>query len=173
MTGLLFTIALLIFASVITVSYFWMFIFPLVGGAPYVPSDRKMVEKMVRLVNLKPGEKVVDLGSGDGRIVIEFAKAGADAHGYEISPFLVWISRFKAQKEGFGSKTKFSKKNFWKEDFSEFDVIAMYQVSYVMNRLEKKLLDELKPGARVVCNAFKFPSWEPHVEEDGIFVYIK
>src|SRR5882672_3428464 len=62
-------------------------------GAPYVPSRKDSIKKMLVLANLKPGDKVVDLGSGDGRIVIAFARNGIDAHGYEISPALVLWSK--------------------------------------------------------------------------------
>lgn len=164
---------LLVVASAITISYFWIFIFPLVGGAPYVPSDDRIVDMMVSLAGIKEGEKAADLGSGDGRIVVSLAKAGAVADGYEISPFLVWYSRYRLKKEGLSKNAKILQKNFWKVDFSDYDVIALYQVTYVMNGLEKKLLKELKPGARVVCNAFKMPNWKPKTQKDGVFLYVK
>ena len=71
--------------------FFWIIPFSL-KGAIYDPSNNESVKKMVELAQIKPGEKSVDLGSGDGRVVIEFAKKGIQAHGYEINPLLVMIS---------------------------------------------------------------------------------
>ena len=60
------------------------------SGLGYAPSTTAIIDRMIKLLNIKPGEKAVDIGSGDGRVVIALAKAGAEAHGYEINPLLVW-----------------------------------------------------------------------------------
>ena len=67
----------------------------IINGAIYYPSEKKNVEVIVKFLNIKPGEKIADLGSGDGRIIIALARAGAEAHGYEVNPFLVRQSRKK------------------------------------------------------------------------------
>ena len=74
------------------------FVLPIIltkGGAPYIPSGEKEVDKIISLAKIKPGDRVVDLGSGDGRIVIGFAKQGTEAHGYEVNPILVLWSKLK------------------------------------------------------------------------------
>ncbi|MBU4142330.1 hypothetical protein KKE99_05680, partial [Patescibacteria group bacterium] len=68
----------------------FLFVYALFFGAPYVPIPKNGLDKMVEFANIKFGQKAVDLGSGDGRIMIAMAKAGAIVHGYEINPLLVW-----------------------------------------------------------------------------------
>ncbi len=123
---------------------------------------------MLDLIAIKLGEKVLDLGSGDGKIVIAAAKRGAESYGYEINPILVWISKWRVQGKG-----NIERANFWKKDLGEFDAIVIFGVSYVMKGLEEKLRKELKPGARVVTNYFTFPDWKPSQTKDGINVYIQ
>ncbi len=144
---------------------------PLIVGAPFQPSNRKRLDIMMRFSNVKKGEKVVDIGSGNGKVVIEMAKRGAQAHGYEISPLLVWISRRNIKKAGLKGKAFIHWGNFWKVDLSNFDVVSTFQVFYVMPKLEKKLKKELKSGARVVSNTWKFNDWKPIKKEGGVYLY--
>lgn len=142
-------------------------------GAPYVPTHDKTMKKMVMLLNIKLGEKAVDLGSGDGKIVIALAQAGAEAHGYEINPFLVLWSKRNIKKAGFAGKAFIHWKSFWGADFSSFQVVTIYGITYVMKRLEKKLQKELKHGSRVASNAFTFPHWSPLQSDNGVHLYKK
>lgn len=146
---------------------------PFFGGAPYVPTPQKRVKKMLELAQLKPGEKLVDLGSGDGRILIEAAKLGAEAIGYEIDPFLVLKSKKEIKKQGLENKIKIYRRSFWQADLKEADVVTFYGITGIMKRMEKKLLKELKPGARVCCYVFSFPKWKPINYDSGIFLYRK
>ncbi|CEP77410.1 MAG: methyltransferase domain-containing protein [Defluviitoga tunisiensis] len=160
---------------IITIGYFlffWIIPFSL-KGAIYDPSNKEAVKKMVELAQIKPGEKSVDLGSGDGRVVIEFAKKGIQAHGYEINPLLVIISRINIRKAGLKGKAFIHWNNFWKVDLSQYDIITVFQVSFAMDRLEKKLMYELKPGARVISNYWTFPNWRPSKYEKDVYVYEK
>lgn len=142
-------------------------------GAIYLPTKKRTVEKMVELSGIRPGEIAVDLGSGDGRLVISLAKAGAEAHGYEINPLLVLVSRWNIRKAGLGGRAFIHFKNFWKEDFSQFDIIAIFGISRAMEALERRLKKELKIGARIVSNAFPFPDWQYAKKEDTVFLYKK
>ncbi|MBX4191374.1 MAG: 50S ribosomal protein L11 methyltransferase [Candidatus Doudnabacteria bacterium] len=139
-------------------------------GAPFVPTQRKNLEKMIELAEIKRGEKLADLGSGDGRILIAAVRAGAIAHGYEINPLLIWYSRYKIKKAGLSDKAFVHWKNFWLENFRQYDVVTVFGITGIMERLESKLLTELKPGSRVVSNIFKFPNWEGKKME-GVTVY--
>jgi cyclopropane fatty-acyl-phospholipid synthase-like methyltransferase len=141
-------------------------------GAHYVPTSAERTVRMLRLAALTPGERLVDIGSGDGRLVIEAARQGASAYGYELNPALVWWSRRKIRAAHMEGKAEISWKDFWHQDFSRFDVVTVYGIPHIMGLLEKKLLRELRPGARVVSNSFAFPTWEGK-SEDGIFVYTK
>ena len=128
---------------------------------------------MIFLADIKPGEKTADIGSGSGELVIAMANAGAKAHGYEINPFLVWLSRRNIKKAGLQGKAFVHWKNFWQIDFFEFDVVTVYGISYIMKTLELKLKKELKKDAKVVSNYFTFPNWPPAKKEDNIYLYIK
>lgn len=141
------------------------------AGLPYVPTKQKTVEKIVELSAVLPGEKIADLGSGDGRILIEFAKKGIEAHGYEINPLLVWHSRRNIRKNGLQDKAFVHYKNFWKQDFSSYDVIVIYGIGYIMKKLEEKLAKELKSGARIISSAFEFPKWKARISGNGLFLY--
>jgi cyclopropane fatty-acyl-phospholipid synthase-like methyltransferase len=140
-------------------------------GAPFQPSSDRELKEMIEISDVKKGQKVADLGSGDGKVVIEFAKKGAEAHGFEINPFLVWLSRMKIKKLGLENKAFIHRKNFWKQDFSDFDIITLFQIYYVMHTLEDKMKNELKKGAKIVSNTWRFPKWKPEKQEGKIYLY--
>ncbi len=142
-------------------------------GPFYVPTRRKYVPRIIAMLDLKPGEKVVDLGSGDGRLLVALAKAGAEAHGYEHNPLLVMKSKQNFKKEGVEGKAFVHMSNFWDVDTSQFDGVVVYGIPYIMTRLEEKLKKELKPGARVVSYSFPFPNWEPTSKEKAVYLYKK
>lgn len=143
----------------------------IVKGAPFVPSKKKALGAILFLTNPQSGERIADLGSGDGRILIALAKAGAEAHGFEINPFLVLWSYLKIHREGLFGKIFVHWKSFWHSDLSSFDKIVVYGTVYIMADLERKLKDELKPGSRVISNTFKFPSWSPLRSEERVYLY--
>lgn len=140
-------------------------------GAIYLPSKKKIVKKMIELAKIKSGEKAADLGAGDGRLIIALARAGAEAHGYEINPLLVWLAKTNIRKAGFENKAFIHFRSFWHENFSEFDIVTIYGIGYAMKKLEPKLKQELKPRTRIVSNCFTFPNWPKSKKEDGIYLY--
>lgn len=147
-------------------------LFSLITGAPFVPSRDKAVEKMIALADIKPGERAADLGSGNGKVVIALARAGAEAHGYEINPLLIWWSRINIQRAGLETKAFIHWKSFWGENFITFSVISLYGIPHIMKRLEKKLRTELRPGTRVVSNAFTFPHWIHSKKDNDVYLYL-
>ena len=169
------SIILLIFLSLTLVFLFTTFLkalLPLIfWGAIYVPSNRDRIKKIIELAEIKPGEKAVDLGSGDGRIVIALAEAGAEAYGYEINPILVRKSRRNIRKARLENKAFIILGSFWQADLSKFDIITIYGMQHVMRRLEKKSRKELKKDARIVSNAFEFPTWSPKKKDNGVYLY--
>lgn len=142
-------------------------------GAFFASSKQRIVETMILLSDIKSGDKAIDLGSGDGRLVIALAKGGIEAHGYEINPFLVWLSKKNIKHAGLTDKAFIHWKNFWLVDFSEFNVVTVYGISYMMKRLEAKLKKDLKTGARVVSNYFIFPDWPYSKKENNVYLYKK
>lgn len=146
---------------------------PLIIGAPYVKSTKDKVEKMMHMADLKSSDLVIDLGSGDGLFVIEAARRGVRAIGYEINPFLVWWSRRKLKSLGFSERAKIELRSFWHADLSPATVVMFYGITGMMGRLERKLEKELRPGTRVISNGFSFSNWQPVKKESGIYLYIK
>ena len=140
-------------------------------GAVFLPMRQGAVDKMVRMLEIKPGDKAVDLGSGDGRVVIALARAGAEAHGYEHNPLLVWYSCFRIYRAGLSGRAFIHQGNFWKIDLAEFSVVTVFGISYVMKQLEKKLIREALPGTRVASYVFKFPSLKPTLVDGGVSIY--
>ena len=141
-------------------------------GPIYLPASQKAVESMVRFAKLKPGEKAVDLGSGDGKIVIGLAQSGGEVRGYEHSLLLVLFSRFKIKLSGASGKTLIHWGDFWHANLSEYSAVTIFGIGYIMERLEKKLQKELKPGSRVSSYLFQFPSWTPVAHEEGVYHYL-
>jgi len=164
-----FDLALVVFL----IFFFFSFVRPIIKGAPFVPTTKKTLAKMIALAEIKPGMKVADLGSGDGRIVIAAAKAGAQAHGFEVSLPLVFWSRFKIKKGKLGEKAFVYWKSFWRADFSSYDIIMLYGLTNIMKPLSKKLKRELKPGTKIVSNCFELPDWEPEKKEGGVYLYVR
>ncbi len=167
---LLLTFTVLVFLFFLLLAVL-VFLLPIIRGAPFVPSHYKIVEEMVSLANIKRGMKVADLGSGDGRIVIALAEAGAEVHGYEINPILVWWARRNIRRKKLSSKAFIHWGSFWRYNLASFDVITVFGINHIMKSLEKKLKRELKKNARVVSNVFTFPNW-PHSQKIGrVYIY--
>ncbi len=162
-----------IMASVVVLFVFWLLVAPIIRGAPYVPTHQKRIQRALELANIKPGQKIADLGAGDGRILIEAAKKGAVAYGFEINPFLVWQARRKIKKAGLEYSAFCYCKSFWRQDLSKYDAIFIFGINYIMKSLANKLEKELKPDAKVISFVFPFPDGHPINQENGIFIYDK
>ncbi|XP_060134147.1 ATP synthase subunit C lysine N-methyltransferase isoform X2 [Zootoca vivipara] len=128
---------------------------------PYVPATSKQVENVLRMLKGRNGP-LVDIGSGDGRIVIAAAKVGFKAVGYELNPWLVWYSRYCAWREGVHQNAKFYISDLWKVSFSQYTNVVIFGVPQMMLQLEKKLGEELAFDARVIACRFPFPHWRPN-----------
>ncbi len=140
-------------------------------GAPFVPTDKKRTDKMIYLSNLKSGEKALDLGSGDGRIVFTAAKTGADCLGIEINPILCYWSKLNAFVRGV-KNVSFQCTNFWQYDLDHIDVLFMYFINTKMQEMSKKIKKEMRPGSRVISHGFTFPDWQYKEKNDNIYLYI-
>lgn len=145
--------------------------YSLLRGAPYAALGHGRILTMMKLLDAKKG-KFADIGSGDGRIVIAASKKGLDAYGYEINPLLFLISKNKIRKEKL-SNAKIYLKDYWRCNFSAYNYISVWGLPHMIKPLEKKLLLELKPGAKVVSNHYKFPNWKYTKKENDVYLYIK
>jgi len=140
--------------------------------APYYPTPETVVERMLKLAGLKPGERLFDLGSGDGRIVIHAAqKFGADATGIEIDAELAKESSEKIRSLGLEKKARIVRGDILRQDYSSADVLAVYLLPRSNDRLRPILEKQLRNGTRIVAHDFVFRGWTPereeYVEDDG------
>ena len=135
---------------------------PVKDAGPYVPSPESVVSDMLRHAEVNSTDFVIDLGSGDGRIVLTAAKVfGARGFGVEIKDDLVVKSNAAAQKEGLADRVKFMKQDLFKTDISQATVVTMYLLPDTVNLLKDKFLTELKPGTRIVSHDYPLTGWIP------------
>ncbi|WP_257667837.1 SAM-dependent methyltransferase [Parapedobacter tibetensis] len=128
---------------------------------PYVPTNQKVVEEMLKLAGVKAGDVVYDLGCGDGRIVITAAKKfGATGIGVDLNPQRIKEANENAKAEGVTDKVRFVQGDLFDFDFSQASVVTLYLLPSVNLKLRPKLLKELKPGSRIVSHDFDMGDWE-------------
>ena len=126
----------------------------------WVPTPQTTVDRMLDMAGAKPGDYVIDLGSGDGRTVITAAKRGAKALGIEYNPDMVELSKRNAAKEGVSDRANFMKADIFESDYSQATVITLFLLPDLNLRLRPKLLD-MKPGTRIASNTFDMGDWTP------------
>lgn len=127
---------------------------------PYVPTPENVVEKMLDMADVGPGDYVIDLGSGDGRIVIAAAKRGAYGHGVDLNPKRIKEAKENARNAGVEDKVIFIQGNIFETDFSRASVVTMYLLNSVNIQLRPGLLKNLKPGSRLVSHDFDMGDWK-------------
>lgn len=140
--------------------------------APYYPTPETIVEKMLQLGGLKAGERMFDLGSGDGRIVIMAAqKFHADAIGVELDKDLVKMSRMKIRQLGLEKTAHIVAGDLLKQNYSSADLITVYLLPVSNDKVQPLLDKQLKKGTRIVVHDFEFKGWMPDkvetIEDDG------
>lgn len=145
-----------------------------IGGyeiqVPFVTTSSDSLKTVIELANFQPGQKAVDLGSGNGRVALELAKAGVEVWGYEIKPELVQRAKTRAEDLRLAN-IHFHVSDFWNVSLADFDVIYIYGMGSIMGRLEKKLAVEMKPGARFISNIFTLPHWRIKKSKDNLNLY--
>jgi ribosomal protein L11 methylase PrmA len=167
--GEIFLFSLVLVASI----FFLIMIIISAIGVPFLPSSKRKVDLMISLANLNKDSIVYDLGSGDGRLVIEAAKKGVShAVGFEINPILNLFARIRAYFLKLKNLTFFTK-SMWKADLSKPDIIFLYLLPSVMLKLEEKLINEGKENMIIISNTFKFKKIPliKEFEKEKIYVY--
>ena len=130
--------------------------------APYVPTPHDVVERMLELARVSKGDVVVDLGSGDGRLVVTAAKQfGARGIGIDIDPARIAEGRANATAAGVDSLVEFRQQDALEADVSQATVVTLYLLSSSNVKLRPRLLSQLKPGARIVSHQFGMGDWAP------------
>ena len=136
-----------------------------IPDVPYVPTSDAVVEAMLKLAGVKNGDLVYDLGCGDGRIVIAAAQNfGGRGVGIDINPDRIREAHANARAAGVQNRVRFLEQDLFTADIHDADVVTLYLLTSVNLKLRSKLLQELRPGTRVVSNTFDMGDWKPDRE---------
>ncbi len=170
---LFFLIVLGIVSLVLVVLLIRMIIYAsvMVHGAVFVRSDQAFIDAVLYEVARSKPKKIIDLGSGDGTIVLALAEREHAVDGIEINPILAWKSQREVRKRGLSAHIY--RNSFWNVTLEPYDMVIVYGTTYLMPKLEKKLLAELRPGAVVASNYFEFPGWEVRESRGKVHFYSK
>lgn len=142
------------------------------SGAPWIPAGVKTVMKMLSLAKTNPGELVYDLGCGDGRTLIAaVTRFHARAIGIEIDPLRYLFVKILVRLMGISDRVEIYFGNFFSHDLRQADVVTCYLLQSTNDKLESKLLRELKPGARVVSYTFTFPNMKLIAQDRETKIY--
>jgi SAM-dependent methyltransferase len=134
-------------------------------GGPYVPTPQAVVDAMLDFAKVGPKDFVIDLGSGDGRIVLTAAQRySARGQGFDIDPELVGQSNAEAQKRGLADRVSFVQQDVLQARIDPATVVTLYLLPGMMQNLQAKFMRELKPGTRIVSHDFPFGDWKPDRE---------
>jgi protein-L-isoaspartate O-methyltransferase len=134
--------------------------------APFITTPPEVVARMLQIAGTGPQDTVIDLGSGDGRIVIAAVREhGARGLGIELDPALVVQARDNAMRAGVAERARFEEGDALKADLSQASVVTIYLLPSLLDQLQPRILQQLRPGARVVTHAFAFKGWKPDRSE--------
>lgn len=145
-------------------------IYAMATGAPFVPTRKDLLKRMIAAAHIQPGDKVYDLGCGDGRIVFAAAALGANAVGYELSVPTWLLAKIRSL---FHPGSSIQLKNFWKQDYRDADVIFCYLLQDTMQIFKEAIWPRLKPGTRVISHAFTMDGITAVSNEKYVIVYVK
>ena len=138
------------------------------SDAPYIPTKMDQIKKVLQLAGVKKGKKFYELGSGDGRVVIEAARLGANAVGIEQSWIRVLYSKWKAARQNYpkGLFCQFYHGDVFKRSYQDADIVYIFLLQKGVNKLEEKLKKELKKGSIIITQTYHFPNWKPYKKMD-------
>jgi SAM-dependent methyltransferase len=132
------------------------------NAGPYVPTPWSIVDEMFNLAQIRADDYVIDLGSGDGRLVIAAAERfGARGYGVDIDPELVKLANENAARAGVADRVRFEQRDLFFTGLSEASVLTLYLLPGTVTQLVPKILAEMKPGARVVSHDYPLVPWQP------------
>ncbi len=150
-----------------------MFVFVIAFGAPYLPTLQPRTDDALELLDLKPGQTLLELGCGDGRVLLAAAKLGIKAVGYEINPLLVWYARFKTRK--YRKLVSVRLADYWRVEWPPADGVYVFLLQQYMSKLDLKIAGcrqkWQKPTVRLVSFAFQIEGRQPDQEKNGMFLY--
>ena len=141
-------------------------------GPPFIPTPMRIIKDLTQIANISKDDVVIDLGSGDGRMLIHAARQGAIAKGWEINPLLVLWTRLAAHRYRVGKRVKVHLQNYYKADLSDATIVFLYNFPPHIPKLEQKLKQDLRAGTIVISHKFTFPTLTlAATPKQGIFIY--
>lgn len=146
-----------------------LFSFVLLFGAPYLPTLRTQIDAALDLVDLRSGQHLLELGCGDGKVLIAAAERGIRVTGYELNPLLAAVAWVRTRR--FGSQVKVVCGNFWTVKLPKAEGIFVFLLPKYMDRLDKKIIQESSKPVKLVSFAFKIESKKASAEKDGVYLY--
>ncbi len=154
----------------ITFGVVLLFGFVVAFGAPYLPTLKSQADTALDLLDLKPGQTLLELGCGDGRVAKQAAKRGLKVIGYELNPILVLIARIHTFK--YRKQVSIKWRNYWSAKWPATDGIFVFLLDRYMKKLDKKIIQEYK-GRRVklVSYTFMIPGKKPAKLANGVYLY--
>lgn len=152
-------------AVLVIVAYGWVIMF----GAPYVPTLRRQRAAAIKLLDLKPGQHFIDLGCGDGGLLILAAKQGWQAEGYELNPFLALLAWLRTRR--YGRQVKIYCRSFWRADLSRADGIFVFLIGHYMKKLDRLINEQPHPKLLVVSNGFEIPGRRTKLQKGALLLY--
>ena len=170
--GTMFARIILLLSVLIIGVAVWV-LWPIIIGAQWIPTPKDVVRKMLSFADVGPQDTLIDLGSGDGRIILLAAQEfGASAFGIEADPLRVLITRIRVRLKGLEDQVEVIWGNFFKSDFRAASVVTIYQSTEINKKLKQQLEEQLHPGARVVTYSFIFEGWEPVKVDESTKLYL-
>ncbi|KAH8340646.1 hypothetical protein KR059_003369 [Drosophila kikkawai] len=138
---------------------------------PYVPATTEQIQNVLSFLPKNAGGKLLDIGSGDGRIVVAAAQhhRGLKTDGVELNPWLVYYSRLAALRHGVSKQTSFFRRDLWKFDIKDYNFVVIFGVEQMMQDLEHKLIAECPHNTKIIACRFPLPSMQhAKIIEDGV-----
>ena len=155
---------------VIGIACILLFGFTVAFGAPFLPTLSKRTKDALDMLDLQPGELLLELGSGDGRLLAEAARRGIYSIGYELNPLLVWYSRIKLWRYRKYAKVRLA--NYWLIDLPKAQGIYVFLLQPYMQKLDTKITQSKITPVKLVSFAFTIPNKKPAQENNGMRLYL-
>lgn len=149
---------------------FLSFCFVLIFGPPYLPTLGPQVETALELANLQPGQTLLELGCGDGKVLLAAARRGWKAVGYELNPVLVLVCRLRTWRYRRLVSVRWG--NFLTRSWPAADVIFIFGLPRIMPKLDKKVMQSIRRPVKLISFAFAVPGRKPAASENGLYVYM-
>ena len=148
---------------------FALFTFVIIFGAPFLPTLKRQIKPAMKLLNLKEDQRLLELGSGDGRLLVAAAEAGLNVTGIELNPLLVLYSWLITRK--YKGQVKVIWGNFWKKDWPEVEGIFVFLLDPYMEKLNTKITQNYSKPVKLVSFAFKIPNRDIDGSSEGLYLY--